>query len=66
MNIAEPKCHHSIRLRSTLVSSHKDIRKAKTRLASARVCAREACVEDAARWVRAMGTGAVWVDGVRR
>lgn len=64
--ITEPKCEHSIRRGSTLVSSHKDLRQAKGRMASVRVCQREACVDDAARWVAVMGPGPVWVDGVRR
>lgn len=64
--ISEPKCQHSIRGGSTKVSSHKDIRKAKGRMASVRVCTREACIEDAVQWVAIMGPGAVWVDGVKR
>ncbi len=68
MNVPEPKCEHSGAHGpgSKLVSSHKDSHAAKGRMASARVCPREACVADASRWVAVIGPGPVWVDGVRR
>ena len=66
VTVSDPKCEHSTRAGSTLVSSHKDIRAAKGKMASVRVCTREACIDDAAEWVAVMGPGAVWVDGVKR
>ncbi|HEV7195430.1 MAG TPA: hypothetical protein VGN19_05785 [Pedococcus sp.] len=66
MSVAEPKCNHATPLGSVIVSSHKDIRKAKGRMASVRVCHRDACIEDAARWVSIIGPGPVWVEGVKR
>ena len=66
MNIPEPKCEHVITQGSTMVSSHKNIRQVKGRLASVRVCHRPACIDDAARWVAITGPGNVWVNGVKR
>lgn len=53
--VGEPKCSHSTRNGSTLVASHADLMTAHARMASVRVCEREACVEDAKDWLRVQG-----------
>lgn len=62
----EPRCSHvgSTGPDSVMVSSHKDITKAKGRMASARVCSRPACVLEAKVWVARMGPGKIFRNGV--
>lgn len=66
--IQEPRCSHkgAVGPESQMVSTHKDIRRAKGRMASVRVCSRPACVDEAVLWVRMMGHNAAWVNGVNR